>query len=81
MTGSAYPEMLVSIMRKFQAGDVEEAEDLFAAYLPILRHEPRIADAFGVREDTVAVAQCHPPHDNPKDRHDGGTRARGSHRR
>ena len=39
MMGSANPETLLSITRKFQAGDVEEADDLFAANPPILRHE------------------------------------------
>ena len=44
MTGFAYPEMLVEVYERFAAGDVDAAEDVFDAYLPLLRmeHQPGI---------------------------------------
>jgi 4-hydroxy-tetrahydrodipicolinate synthase len=39
MTGFAWPEMLVEVYDLFTAGKVEEAEDLFDIYLPLVRHE------------------------------------------
>jgi 4-hydroxy-tetrahydrodipicolinate synthase len=39
MTGFAFPEMMVGVCRRFAAGDVEAAEDLYDAYLPLIRHE------------------------------------------
>ena len=53
MTGFAYPEMLVSVVRKFQAGDVEGAEDLFDAYLPILRHEQQSGFGLAIRKEIL----------------------------
>ena len=44
MTGFAYPEMLVEVYERFTAGDLDAAEDVFDAYLPLLRmeHQPGI---------------------------------------
>ena len=44
MTGFAYPEMLVEVYERFTGGDVDAAEDVFDAYLPLLRmeHQPGI---------------------------------------
>ncbi|MFC7705543.1 dihydrodipicolinate synthase family protein [Plastorhodobacter daqingensis] len=39
MTGFAYPEALVQTVALHHAGRTDAAEDLFDAYLPILRHE------------------------------------------
>ena len=39
MTGFAFPEMLVEVVRLHRAGDVDGAEDLFDAWLPLVRHE------------------------------------------
>lgn len=39
MTGYAYPEMLVEVHRRFVAGDLDGAEDLYDAHLPLLKHE------------------------------------------
>jgi len=39
MTGFAWPEMLVQVCALFRAGRREEAEDLYDAYLPLIRHE------------------------------------------
>jgi 4-hydroxy-tetrahydrodipicolinate synthase len=44
MTGFAYPEILVEIFRRFTAGDVDGAAEVFYRYLPLIRFEnqPRI---------------------------------------
>ncbi|WGD29836.1 dihydrodipicolinate synthase family protein [Ancylobacter sp. WKF20] len=53
MTGFAYPEMLVGVVEKFHAGDVEGAEDLFDLYLPILRHEQQLGFGLAVRKEVL----------------------------
>ena len=70
MTGFAYPEMLVSVVRKFQAGDVEGAEDLFDAYLPILRHEQQSRFGLAIRKEILrrrgAIRSAAVRHPGPK---------------
>ena len=39
MTGFAFPEMLVRVCEMFAADDGKGAEDLFDAYLPLVRYE------------------------------------------
>lgn len=53
MTGFAYPEMLVGVVEKFHAGDVEGAEDLFDIYLPILRHEQQLGFGLAIRKEVL----------------------------
>lgn len=53
MTGFAYPEMLVDVVRKFHAGDVEGAEDLFDLYLPVLRHEQQPGFGLAIRKEVL----------------------------
>ncbi|NDW06957.1 dihydrodipicolinate synthase family protein [Jiella pacifica] len=50
MTGFAYPEMLVEVVRTHQAGDADRAEDIFDAYLPILRYEQQPGYGLAVRK-------------------------------
>jgi 4-hydroxy-tetrahydrodipicolinate synthase len=50
MTGFAYPEMLVEVWERFTAGDVDAAEDVFDAYLPLLRMEHQPAAGLAVRK-------------------------------
>jgi len=50
MTGFAYPEALVQSVDLYHKGDVEQAEDLFDVYLPILRHEQQPGFGLGVRK-------------------------------
>ncbi|WP_185983766.1 dihydrodipicolinate synthase family protein [Aureimonas mangrovi] len=70
MTGFAYPEMLVGVCERFEAGDNEEAEDLFDLYLPILRHEQQLGFGFAVRKEILrrrgAIATAHVRHPGPK---------------
>ncbi|MEW9836926.1 dihydrodipicolinate synthase family protein [Mesorhizobium sp. ZMM04-4] len=53
MTGFAYPEMLVEVCRLFHAGEVEGAEDLYDAYLPILRHEQQMGFGLAIRKEVL----------------------------
>ena len=39
MTGFAYPEMLVTMVKLYQTGEYDRAEDVFDAYLPLVKHE------------------------------------------
>jgi 4-hydroxy-tetrahydrodipicolinate synthase len=53
MTGFAYPEVLASVCSLFQAGQSEEAEDLFDAYLPLVRHEQQPGFGLAVRKEIL----------------------------
>lgn len=53
MTGFAYPEMLVAVYERFVAGDPEGAEDLFDAYLPLVRHEQQPGFGLAVRKELL----------------------------
>lgn len=50
MTGFAYPEALVQTVALHHAGKVDEAEDLFDRYIPILRHESQPGFGLAVRK-------------------------------
>ncbi|HEX7969311.1 MAG TPA: dihydrodipicolinate synthase family protein [Stellaceae bacterium] len=53
MTGFAFPEMLVEVCRRFAAGDAEGAEDVFDAYLPVVRHEQQPGIGLALRKETL----------------------------
>jgi len=53
MTGFAFPDMLVQVCAKHAAGDVEEAEDLFDAYLPLVRYEQQLGIGLAIRKETM----------------------------
>jgi 4-hydroxy-tetrahydrodipicolinate synthase len=53
MTGFAFPEMLVGVYRRFVAGDVDGAEDLFDAYLPLVRHEFQPGFGLAIRKEIL----------------------------
>jgi 4-hydroxy-tetrahydrodipicolinate synthase len=53
MTGFAYPELLVDVCRLFFDGRGEEAEDLFDAYLPLVRHEQQIGVGLAIRKEIL----------------------------
>lgn len=53
MTGFAYPEMLVEVVRRHEAGDVDGAEDLFDAYLPLVKHEQQPGFGLAVRKEIL----------------------------
>ena len=50
MTGYAFPEMLVDVVRLSKAGQREAAHDLFDAHLPLLRYEQQPGLGLAVRK-------------------------------
>ena len=69
MTGFGFPEMLVEVCAKFFAGHTEEAEDVFDAYLPVLRHEQQPGFGLAVRKEILrrrgAIASATIRHPGP----------------
>ena len=53
MTGFAYPEMLVGVTSRFAAGDLDGGEDVFDAYLPLVRHEQQPGFGLAVRKEIL----------------------------
>lgn len=54
MTGFAYPEMMVGVVGRAAAGDLEAAHDLFDAYLPLARYEQQPGIGLAVRKYILA---------------------------
>ena len=50
MTGYAFPEMLVDVVRRARAGDRAGAHDVFDAHLPLLRYEQQARIGLAVRK-------------------------------
>jgi 4-hydroxy-tetrahydrodipicolinate synthase len=53
MTGFAYPEMLVEVVKLHRSGQVDAAEDLFDAYLPLVRHEQQPGFGLALRKEVL----------------------------
>jgi len=53
MTGFAYPEMLVEVVARHAAGDVDGAETLFDAYLPLVRYEQQLGLGLAIRKEIL----------------------------
>ena len=53
MTGFAYPEMLVAVVALHQAGQYDQAEDVFDAYLPYVRHEQQPGFGLALRKEVL----------------------------
>jgi 4-hydroxy-tetrahydrodipicolinate synthase len=53
MTGFAYPEMLVNVVRLHQEGLVAAAEDMFDCYLPLVKHEQQPGFGLAVRKEIL----------------------------
>jgi 4-hydroxy-tetrahydrodipicolinate synthase len=53
MTGFAYPEMLVEVVALYRAGEHDKAEDLFDAYLPLVRHEQQPGFGLALRKEVL----------------------------
>jgi 4-hydroxy-tetrahydrodipicolinate synthase len=54
MTGFAYPEMMVDVVKAHAAGDIEKAHDIFDAYLPLARYEQQPGVGLAVRKHILA---------------------------
>ena len=53
MTSFAYPELLVEVFSSFQAGEVDEAFDLFDDYLPLIRYEQQPGIGLAIRKQIL----------------------------
>ena len=53
MTGFAYPEMLVQVVDLHKSGKVDQAEDLFDAYLPMVRYEQQLGLGLAIRKEIL----------------------------
>lgn len=53
MTGFAFPDMMVRVIDMHAAGDAAGAEDLFDAYLPLVRYEQQIGIGLAIRKETM----------------------------
>jgi 4-hydroxy-tetrahydrodipicolinate synthase len=54
MTGFAYPEMMVGVVKAHQASDADKAQDIFDAYLPLARYEQQQGVGLAVRKYILA---------------------------
>jgi 4-hydroxy-tetrahydrodipicolinate synthase len=52
-TGFAFAEMLVEVVRLFHAGEAERAEDLYDAYLPLVRYENQPGLGLAIRKEVL----------------------------
>ena len=53
MTGFAYPEMLVQVVSLYKEGKSNRAQDIFDAYLPIVRYEQQPGFGLAVRKEIL----------------------------
>jgi 4-hydroxy-tetrahydrodipicolinate synthase len=54
MTGFAFPEMMVGVVKAHRAGHSERARDIFDAYLPLARYEQQQGVGLAVRKYILA---------------------------
>ena len=53
MTGFAFPEMLTGVWQRFVAGERDAAEDLYDAWLPLVRHEQQAGIGLALRKEIL----------------------------
>ena len=53
MTGFAFPEMLIQVVKQYQLGDTKQAQNLFDAYLPMVRYEQQPGFGLAVRKEVL----------------------------
>ena len=53
MTGFAYPEMMVQVVDLSLKGAHDRAEDIFDAYLPLVRYEQQLGLGLAIRKETL----------------------------
>jgi len=55
MTGYAFPDMLVDVVRRQKAGERDSAHDLFDAHLPLMRYEQQPGPGLAVRKHILKL--------------------------
>ena len=53
MTGFAYPEILVEVVHRFRAGEVDQAAKLFYRYVPLMRFEFQEGIGMALRKEVL----------------------------
>jgi 4-hydroxy-tetrahydrodipicolinate synthase len=53
MTGFAYPEILVEVVRLFKSGQVDEAATVFYRYVPLMRFEFQEGIGMSIRKEVL----------------------------
>ncbi|HEV7258035.1 MAG TPA: dihydrodipicolinate synthase family protein [Bosea sp. (in: a-proteobacteria)] len=53
MTGYAFPELLIDVVKLQKAGQRDEAHDIFDAHLPLMRYEQQLGAGLAVRKYTM----------------------------
>jgi len=53
MTGFAFTNMLVKVYNLFSEKKLEQSEDLFDIYLPLIRHEQQFGIGLAVRKEVL----------------------------
>ena len=53
MTGFAYPEMLVEVVRLFKSGQVDDAANVFYRYVPLMRFEFQEGIGMSIRKEVL----------------------------
>ena len=53
MTGYAFPDLLADVVRLQQAGQRDQAHDLFDAHLPLMRYEQQPGPGLAVRKNIL----------------------------
>lgn len=53
MTGYAFPELLIDVVKLQKAGKRDEAHDIFDAHLPLMRYEQQLGAGLAVRKYTL----------------------------
>uniref|UniRef100_UPI0039AF2B63 dihydrodipicolinate synthase family protein n=1 Tax=Alloyangia pacifica TaxID=311180 RepID=UPI0039AF2B63 len=54
MTGFGFPEMLADVVRLAGGGEMDRAQDIFDAYLPLVRYEQQPGAGLAVRKYVLA---------------------------
>jgi 4-hydroxy-tetrahydrodipicolinate synthase len=54
MTGFAFPEMMIDVVKAHRRGDFDRAQDIFDAYLPLARYEQQANIGLSVRKYVLA---------------------------
>jgi 4-hydroxy-tetrahydrodipicolinate synthase len=54
MTGFGYPEMMSQVMNAFNTGNLDQARDIFDAYLPMIRYEAQPGMGLAIRKYSLA---------------------------
>ena len=53
MTGFPYVKMLVAVEGLYRAGNIDEAEDIFDTFLPLIRYDQQLGIGMSIRKEIL----------------------------